>query len=253
MRLPVIRGLIDRRILVNYRVEPDVLATLLPAPFRPQEINRWGMAGICLIRLRDVRPGGWPAWVGIRSENAAHRIAVEWDEAGEVRRGVYVLRRDSDSLLNILAGGRLFPGVHHRARFVVREQCGRYAIRATSFDRGMSIEVDGHKSDVWPAQSVFESVKSASDFFEAGSVGYSPAAAARRFDGLELRCDSWAAQPLAVNRVQSSLFDDHRVFPPGAVQFDCALVMRGIQHEWHELGDLCCARAAEDCAAGVPF
>src|SRR5690242_19368002 len=101
MRLPVIRGLIDRRILVNYRVEPDVLATLLPAPFRPQEINGWGIAGICLIRLRDVRPGGWPAWVGIRSENAAHRIAVEWDEAGAVRRGVYVLRRDSDSLLNI--------------------------------------------------------------------------------------------------------------------------------------------------------
>ena len=42
---PVIRGLIDRRILVNFRVVPDVLARLLPAPFRPKLVNSAGMAG----------------------------------------------------------------------------------------------------------------------------------------------------------------------------------------------------------------
>ncbi len=36
MRLPVIRGVIDRRILVNYRADPSVLASLLPTPFRPK-------------------------------------------------------------------------------------------------------------------------------------------------------------------------------------------------------------------------
>ena len=30
MRIPTIRGLIDRRILVNYRVDPAVLARILP-------------------------------------------------------------------------------------------------------------------------------------------------------------------------------------------------------------------------------
>ncbi len=35
MRIPAIRGVIDRRILVNYRVDPSVLAGLLPEPFRP--------------------------------------------------------------------------------------------------------------------------------------------------------------------------------------------------------------------------
>ncbi len=30
MRLPLIRGIIDRRILVNYRVDPAVLAQNLP-------------------------------------------------------------------------------------------------------------------------------------------------------------------------------------------------------------------------------
>src|SRR5262249_61863595 len=79
MRLPSIRGVIDRRILVNYRVAPDVLARLLPAPFRPRLVHGFGMVGICLIRLREVRPALLPAWLGIASENAAHRAAVESD------------------------------------------------------------------------------------------------------------------------------------------------------------------------------
>src|SRR5262245_37618023 len=117
MRIPVIRGVIDRRILVNYHVDPDVLSPLLPPPFRPKVVHGFGMVGICLIRLKKVRPTFLPSWFGISSENAAHRTAVEWDENGALRGGVYVRRRDTDSRLNAWAGGRLFPGVHHHARF----------------------------------------------------------------------------------------------------------------------------------------
>ena len=52
MRIPTIRGIIDRRVLVNFRVDPDVLARVCPPPFRPQVVNGFGVAGICLIRLK---------------------------------------------------------------------------------------------------------------------------------------------------------------------------------------------------------
>src|SRR6266851_9194080 len=100
MRIPVIHGLIDRRILVNYRLDPEVLKKLLPRPFRPKIINNVGIAGICLIRLKEIRPSGFPGVVGIASENAAHRIAVEWDEQGKSCEGVYIPRRDTSSRLN---------------------------------------------------------------------------------------------------------------------------------------------------------
>src|SRR5205823_1046355 len=103
MRLPIIQGLIERRILVNYRVDSEVLRRILPAPFRPQLIAGFGMAGICLIRLKQIRPEYLPAWLGIRSENAAHRVAVEWDDHGDLRQGVYIFRRDTNSRLNALA------------------------------------------------------------------------------------------------------------------------------------------------------
>ncbi len=60
MRTPPIRATIDRRLLVNYRVDADALASSLPGRFRPALIEGYGIGGICLIRLRRVRPAGVP-------------------------------------------------------------------------------------------------------------------------------------------------------------------------------------------------
>ncbi len=256
MNIPTISGTIDRRILVNYRVHPDALQTLLPPPFRPKLHNGWGVAGICLIRLKGVRPVGLPGWVGIGSENAAHRVAVEW-AGGEVgswelevgrgegvgqnavcNEGVYVLRRDTGSWLNSLAGGRIFPGVHHRARFEVRETEGRFEVALASDDGETTMSVAGDLAAGLPAGSIFGSPEEASRFFEAGVLGYSPGRRPGEFEGLELRCHEWRAEPLAVERVTSSLFDDRERFPEGTVELDHALVMRGIRHEWVGRGKL---------------
>jgi uncharacterized protein YqjF (DUF2071 family) len=248
MKIPVIRGVIDRRILVNYRVDPGVLARVLPAPFRPKVVHGVGMVGICLIRLRHLRPGFLPGWLGVTSENAAHRTAVEWDEGGRVREGVYIRRRDTSSRLTALLGGRAFPGLHSHARFRVRESATRVEVAVRSDDGVTHLSVTGDVTDRLPAGSVFGSVAEASAFFRAGSLGYSATPDEGRFQGLELRCDRWQVEPLAVSAVRSSYFDDTSVFPAGSIAFDCALLMRGISHEWHGRPDLCCAAGAMPAA-----
>lgn len=240
MRIPVVRGVIDRRILVNYHVDPSVLARLLPAPFRPKLICGSGMVGICLIRLRKVRPTFLPSWLGISSENAAHRTAVEWDEDGAVREGVYVRRRDTDSWLNSIAGGRIFPGFHHHARFAVEEVADRFHVALQSDDGVTSMSVSGRRTGRLPDSSVFGSLEEASVFFQAGSLGFSATPDPSRFQGLELRCLNWQVEPLDVEEVRSSFFEDESLFPRGSVEFDCALLMRGVEHEWHGRSDLCC-------------
>jgi hypothetical protein len=239
LHVPTVHGVIDRRILVNYRVDPVVLSRSLPAPFRPKLVKGVGMAGICLIRLRDIRPRPLPAFLGVGSENAAHRIAVEWDDGGQLREGVYVRRRDTDSRFNALVGGRLFPGVHQHAVFSVAESGDCFSVALVSDDRRTHVGVTGRVTMELPTSSVFASIEAASAFFERGSVGYSVTSDPRRFDGLELRSQAWRVEPLAVEQVESSFFDDRSLFPDGAIEFDCALLMRGIAHEWHARDQLC--------------
>jgi len=245
MKLPLVQGVIDRRILANYRVARDVLARLLPPPFRPKLVGGHGIAGICLIRLKNIRPRGLPGFVGIGSENAAHRIAVEWeDDRGTTREGVYIPRRDSSSRLNVLAGGRLFAGVHHHARFDVDERDGHYRISIRSDDGETRVRLEARTADALPPGSVFTDVEAASSFFRGGSLGYSPSAQAGRLDALELHSLDWQVSPLAVDRFESSFFDDATRFPPGSAQFDCALLMREIRHEWHGREPMQCGACA---------
>lgn len=232
MRLPTIRGIIDRRILVNFRVDPDVLATALPSPFRPQLVDGHGIAGICLIRLKAARPRWLPAFTGFSSENAAHRVAVTWNDAGHSRSGVFVPRRDTSSRIMSIAGGRIFPGIQHLAQFQVRETDSEFFVSMTSRDDNTHVAVDAAVRDGLPESSVFQSVQHVSEFFRDGSIGYSPGRDCS-CDGLELRCERWEVEPLAVTRVESSWFDDRSIFPSGSVEFDNALLMRGINHEWH--------------------
>lgn len=245
IKIPVMSGVIDRRLLVNYRVDPEALAPMLPPPFRPKLVRGMAVAGICLIRLKSVRPQWLPGWLGLGSENAAHRAAVEWDSDDGVREGVYVWRRDTNSRLNALVGGRLFSGVHSHARFAVNESHSVMEVEMMSDDGQTAIAVRGRRSDQWPASSVFSSLAEASDFFVAGSLGYSDARRAGRYDGLELRCRRWEAQPLHVKEVRSSMFDAASLFPTGSVEFDCALLMEGIEHQWHSREPLCCENLTE--------
>lgn len=240
MRIPVVRGVIERRILANYRVRPEALTRVLPPPFRPKTIRGWGIAGICLIRLRDVRPRGMPAFVGLSSENAAHRIAVEWDRDGLTHEGVFIPRRDTSSRLNTLLGGRLFPGEHHAARFRVQEGDGCFSVAIDAEDGGMHAAIVGKVAERLPESSIFETLDEASAFFERGSLGYSVTGRDGEYDGLELKTFRWAMQPLEVDRVESSFFDDATRFPPGMAEFDSALLMQDVEHEWHGRASLGC-------------
>jgi hypothetical protein len=244
MQIPVIEGVIDRRILANYHVDPQVLGRLLPQPFRPKLIHGHGIAGICLIRLKGIRPKMLPLPVGIGSENAAHRIAVEWETNGERREGVYVPRRDTSSRLNSLAGGRMFPGEQHHASFRVSETGDDFEVAIDSDDGLVHVKVVARVADRLPSGSVFASLDEASRFFEKGGVGYSATTDPDRHDGMELRCKSWHVTPLDVTHIESSFFADRDKFPPGSAGFDCALLMRGIQHEWRSREEICCPAMA---------
>ncbi len=165
MWLPAIQGIIDRRILVNYRADPAVVSRLLPRPFRPKLAHGFAMAGICLIRLKNMRPAGMRIVPGIHSENAAHRFAVEWDQNGQRGEGVFIPRRDSNSRINALLGGRLVPGIHHLADFDVLEKEDRLNIGFRSHDGDVHARVTARVATRLPAESIFASVNEASGFF----------------------------------------------------------------------------------------
>lgn len=238
MRLPVIQGTVGRRILANFRVDPGVMQRELPARFRPKLQDGHAVAGICLIRLEHVRPRTSPEIVGLNSENADHRVAVTWVEDDQEREGVFISRRDTNSQINHLLGGRIFPGEHNQALFTVSESESEIRLSMESEDAQVKVRIAGRIGSDLPRSSMFSSLPEASSFFEGGSVGYSVTRDPSRLDGLKLQTAEWRVEPLDVSDVYSSYFSNEIKFPKGTVEFDHALIMRNIEHEWHSADDL---------------
>lgn len=166
-------GTIERRLLVNYRIDAAVLSRVLPVPFRPGLVGGYGIAGICMIRLK-----------------------------------------------------------HLRARFQVAERDGRYRDGLESLDGSVRVALTAQISDELPTGSVFGSLEEASHFFRSAPLGYSATVRGDWVEALELVCGRWSLEPLEVERVESSFFENDDVFPSGSVAFDSAFLMRDIPASW---------------------
>ncbi len=225
------QGTIHHRLLVNYAADPEVAAPLLPEGLRPQLVRGYAVLGVCVLRLAHLRPAGLPPWLGVSSDAAAHRVAVEWDGPAGSEVGVYVLRRDTAQRLPTLIGGRLFPGVQRRAAFQVDEQREWLHIAYRTGD-ALEVDVAVGPPGGWSSR-LFADAADASAFFQGGACGFSPG---RRgcLEGIEMLTDQWSAEPVSVT-ARSSFYEDPTRFPPGSIHLDAALIMRDLPVTWREV------------------
>lgn len=241
MKIPSLVGTIDRRILVNFRAELSVLRDFLPQPFEPLSVHGYGIVGICFFQLKDLRIKGIPPLLGFRSENAAHRISIQWEENGKRKTGVYIPRRDTSSVLNALAGGRVFSGAHRLAKFQVKEHAQTFEVAFQGKD-GTSFYINAQESSHFPMGSLFKTLDRASAYFRKGNIAYAPRYKREIFDGLELHIPDWEVQALRVNEVRTGFFEDLHHFPKGSIFFDHALLMKNRKHEWIERREILATR-----------
>ena len=230
-----VTGIIDHRILLNFRIDPEVMKQNLPKEFMPKVVNGYAIGGICQVSLSEMRAKGMPSIAGTSSHNAAHRIAVNSSQ-GE---GVYVTRRDTNSWLNTLSGGRVFPGVYAKADFDVSVSENVYSVKIRNKEKELIMSISAEVVDELPEGSVFGSTEEVSEFFKTGNIGWSSRQDDGQFDAIELKTVEWRMEPLKVKQSYSAYFSDTSRFPESSVEFDSAMIMRNLKHSWVSQKNLC--------------
>ncbi len=236
--LPTLTGIIARRVLLNFRADPHVAQSVLPEPFVVETYNGAAIVGICLIRLEQLRPKGFPSRVGMASENVAHRIAVRYPVKGGMQSGVFIWRRETDHKLVQMFGGRLFPGVHHGATFSVQEKEDQICMDVKSDDGETDVSFSATTTPGWQPTSAFKSLDEASEFFQHGDRGFSCSLDQRSVEGMQLKISQWCVKPLVVQLKKAAFYSCSSRFPEGSVEFDCGLIMRAVPHQWRQIKEL---------------
>lgn len=231
--LSELEGVIARRVLLNFRADPAVVAPLIPRPFELIEQNGYALVGICLIRFAELRPAGWPRLLGWSPQSMAHRAAIRFEGADGIEEGVYIFRRDTSDRAVSLLGGHLFPGVQSKAAFEGVEMNGSVELAIQTRRAVADVSFRAAKTRRWTAQSkLFSSLDEATVFLARGDCGFSPSGNSRCLEGMRLSIEHWRAAPLTVDNLRASFFENPLRFPPGSVEFDHALLMENVAHHW---------------------
>ena len=235
---PIIEGVIARRILLNFRVDPEVAQALTPAPLKVKLAKDNALFGICLLRIERARPKGLPEFLRLASENMAHRYAIRFAQRDGEEEGVFIPRRDTDDGFVQLLGGRAFPGYAHRARFRIQETAGGLEMEVHTDNAVADLHVQARWPATWQGSKVFDSFEDASNFFRQAPCGFNWGRGGRTLEGLRLQTKEWRMEPLQVSDLDSRFYENRTRFPQGSVEFDHGLLMRAIPHEWYALSDV---------------
>jgi uncharacterized protein YqjF (DUF2071 family) len=83
-------------VSINYAVEPERLARLLPAPLEPEVFRGSAWVQVLMSSLRDMRPQGVSPLLGVCFYQVSYRAAVRYRNAnGDWRRGGYFVRSET--------------------------------------------------------------------------------------------------------------------------------------------------------------
>jgi hypothetical protein len=130
---PGVCGVVERRMLVNYRVDLGRLDAALPGPFRGREVGETGkgIGTVCLTRVENARPKLAPERAGMSVRSVTHRVPAEIQ--GEGRFCAYVPLRGVSSRLCATLGSHALPAEIGCAEFRTEQKTG---VRLTTVNCG---------------------------------------------------------------------------------------------------------------------
>lgn len=221
---PAVRGVVERRLLVNYRVEVENLDAVLSEPFRGREVGGSGMGigSVCLTRVENARPRFAPGFLGIPVETATHRVYARVE--GSDDHCVYVPRRDVSSGFHAFVMGSLLPTEFDRCEFRTEERDRKSLIKVDCGDEVVGILFQETERDEVNEDSVFYSLESASVFLCEGGVEYGLSGDV--YSGVETCPQEKDLKPVDVKEERSSYFGKI------GAEFDSAFRMEEVEHVW---------------------
>jgi hypothetical protein len=159
----------DHCLVIAWALPVRVLEPLVPPGLDLDTYDgRWGFVVIALVQTRHLRPAFLPAWAGRDYALTGYRVFVKHrDQAGRTRRGLHILRSDTDKRSMQLGGNLLTHYQYRLADIDVTPTEHQLAVRLTTPAAEAALHVlarlTGQQASL-PASSPFRSDQDARRF-----------------------------------------------------------------------------------------
>jgi len=93
-----VEAFFETSLVLTYAVPVQRLASYIPDGLHADTLhNTWGFVAIAMVKTKDLRPKGFPRFMGNDFFLTGYRIFVTGRTGGKRLRGLYILRSETDS------------------------------------------------------------------------------------------------------------------------------------------------------------
>lgn len=201
----------EKVVAVSFAFPKQVLTPLVPAGLEIDDYEGLGFVTVALVWTRELRPAGFPAFLGHDFFLAGYRIFTRLrDESGRRLRGLKILRSETDKRRMVVLGN-LMTGYQYRQVDVAIETTGTTTRIRSNLPDGtdtLDLTFDDCDGEIpLPEGSPFPDWRTARRFAGPMPFTFSP-----RDDGsfvvIEGSRAAWSPRPVALKSWQVGIFDE---------------------------------------------
>jgi len=203
-------------LVLAYAVPAPVLAALLPPGLTVDTYGELGFVAIALVACEHLRPVGLPGWLGRDYVLSGYRVFVRHHDAtGRLRRGLHILRSDTNRRTMVWGGNALTHYRYQRAAIRFVEQPGRIEVEIRTPRGHADLHVVARVGDpsgavALPPGSPFTTATDARRFAGPLPWTFDHEAETNSTVMIRGRRTTWNPQPVAVTVTECAFFSDPR-------------------------------------------
>ena len=194
----------DRVLALSYAFPKEALKSLVPEPLEIDAYEALGFVTVALVWTRQMRPAGFPTFLGQDFFLAGFRVFVRAQDGDRRLRGLRILRSETDKA-RMKWSGNLLTNYNYR-HVDVSDEPGHLITRTGDGSVSLDIRYDVGAEAELPLGSPFPDWRTARQFagpmpftFDIGKEG--------RVLAIEGKRAEWKPRPLKVLESKVALFD----------------------------------------------
>lgn len=225
-----VEAFFDYSLVLSYAYPLDALQHLIPDCLELDTFeNRWAFVAVAMVQTRQLRPKGFPKFLGNEFFLAGYRIFVRYtSKSGRRLRGLYILCSETDKLRMRLLGN-LFTNYNYvRIKVKADFTSGEFA-RIESSSTGLKVvaKLDEAENSPLPGNSPFACWREARKF--AGPMPFTFSVNPQEVVIVEGKRSQWQPKPIQIETASVPYLTSISSVKPLLAN---AFVTENIPYEW---------------------
>ena len=137
-----VKAFFERSTVLTFAVPKEEITALIPECLTPDTFNdQWAFIAIAMVATRDLRPKGWPRWMGSDFFLVGYRAFVRYrNNAGKNLRGLYIFKSETNKR-KMQIGGNIFTHYHYTTTDIMERSSSdtiHISSQQSGFNAGLS-------------------------------------------------------------------------------------------------------------------